>query len=308
MTRPTRATVDGRAYLDLQRMARSDHRPLDELLALYTMEGFLTRLSHSRHADNLVLKGGLLLAAYHARRPTRDADFAARQLANEVPVVTALVQEIAGVGIDDGLAFDVGSAHGERIRELDQYSGVRVHLDCRLATAKIRLHVDLNVGDPITPGPQRIRLPRLLDANETIDLVGYPLPMIYAEKVVTAIQRGTANTRWRDFADVYLLCRHLPATGAAVHQALDAVARHRDISLVPLVDSLAAYADVPGVQGKWAAWRRKQRLDDRLPELFADVLTQVYAFADPAITDAATDDVWQPTELAWVPTTTDEPA
>lgn len=306
MTRPTRATVEGRAYLDLQRKARADRRPLDELLALYTMEGFLTRLSRSRHADNLVLKGGLLLAAYDARRPTRDADFAARQLANEVPVVTALIQEIARVEIDDGLAFDVDSTQGETIREFDQYSGIRVHLDCRLATAKTRLHVDLNVGDPITPEPQRIRLPRLLDANETIDLVGYPLPMIYAEKVVTAIQRGTVNTRWRDFADIYLLCRHLPANGAAVHHALEAVTRHRDVSLVPLADSLAGYADVSGVQGKWAAWRRKQRLDDRLPQPFADVLAQVYAFADPAITGAAAGSVWQPAELAWVPATADE--
>lgn len=68
--RPTRATGAGRAYLDLQNLARRQQRPTDELHQLYALEGFLTRLSRSPYADRLVLKGGVLLAAYGARRPT----------------------------------------------------------------------------------------------------------------------------------------------------------------------------------------------------------------------------------------------
>ena len=78
--RPTRATVEGRAYLDLQNLARRQQRPTDELHQLYALEGFLTRLSQSPHAGRLVLKGGVLLAAYDARRPTRDVDVQAREL------------------------------------------------------------------------------------------------------------------------------------------------------------------------------------------------------------------------------------
>ena len=59
---------------------------------------------------NLVLKGGLLLAAYHARRPTKDADFVAGSLANQVPVITGVVKDIARITIDDGLRFDANSA------------------------------------------------------------------------------------------------------------------------------------------------------------------------------------------------------
>jgi hypothetical protein len=43
---------------------------------------------------------------------------------------------------------------------------------------------------------------------------GYPLAMVHAEKIVTAISRGTTSTRWRDFADMYLLARHHAADGA----------------------------------------------------------------------------------------------
>ena len=78
------------------------------------------------------------------------------------------------------------------------------------------------------------------------------------------------------------------------------VAGHRRAVLAPLADVLAGYADVPGVQAKWAAWRRKQQLDNRLPELFAEVLEQVLAFADPAITGAGGDAGWHPQDLAWI--------
>ena len=74
MTAPTRSTSAGRAYLDLHRQARQDRRPVDELMQLYVMECFLARLATSRFADQFVLKGGVLLAAFGERRPTRDVD------------------------------------------------------------------------------------------------------------------------------------------------------------------------------------------------------------------------------------------
>lgn len=81
---PTRATVAGRAYLDLQNLARRSGRPTDELHQIYALEGFLARLAISPYADKLVLKGGVLLAAYAARRPTRDVDLQGRWISNNV--------------------------------------------------------------------------------------------------------------------------------------------------------------------------------------------------------------------------------
>ena len=79
-SRPTRATVAGRAYLDLQNLARRQGRPTDELHQMYALEGFLARLAISSYAGQPILKGGVLLAAYEARRPTRDVDLQARRL------------------------------------------------------------------------------------------------------------------------------------------------------------------------------------------------------------------------------------
>jgi hypothetical protein len=101
--RPTRATTDGRVYLDLQNLARHDHRPTDEYVQLYALEGMLARLTSSDHADKFVLKGGALLAAYQARRPTRDIDFAATGMANEAAAVLQTIRQIAQIPMDDGL-------------------------------------------------------------------------------------------------------------------------------------------------------------------------------------------------------------
>ena len=189
--RPTRATVEGRAYLDLQNLARRQQRPTDELHQLYALEGFLARLARFPDADRLVLKGGVLLAAYDARRPTRDVDIQARAIAGDRDDVLQLVRNIAAGAMDDGLVFDPDAATADIIRDDNDYSGVRINLTATLASAKLSLHIDVNIGDPIWPTPRTVHLPKLLGG--TITLAGYPLSMVYAEKITTALQRGTVN-------------------------------------------------------------------------------------------------------------------
>jgi Nucleotidyl transferase AbiEii toxin, Type IV TA system len=157
--RATKETPAGRRYLDLQREARRTGRPTDELIQLYALECFLDRLVHSDFAENFVLKGGVLLAALEVRRPTRDIDLAGRALGNSVQEVLGIVRKVAEISLDDGLEFESDGAMAEVIREEDDYSGVRVTLGGRLSRAVIRLHVDVNVGDPIWPEPRQVSLP-----------------------------------------------------------------------------------------------------------------------------------------------------
>lgn len=150
-SRPTRATADGRAYLDLQNAARRAGRDTAEYLALYALEGFLARLAQSPYAQDLVLKGGVLLAAYAARRPTRDIDLQATRLSNEVDEIVVAAREIAAQPRDDGFAFDLATITGRDIRDEDQYAGVRVSITTRLATATIPFHLDVNAGGGRSP-------------------------------------------------------------------------------------------------------------------------------------------------------------
>lgn len=128
MTRPTRATRAGRVYLDLQNLARATGRPTEELLVLYALEGVLDRLSVSAHAEDLVLEGGVLLAAYNARRPNRDIDLSTADLPNDPATVLALIRSVAAVTRQDGLVFDVTGARAE-----NRVSSLRPRARCRCA-------------------------------------------------------------------------------------------------------------------------------------------------------------------------------
>ena len=295
MTAPTRATRAGQAYLDLRTKARGDRRPVDELLQLYVLESFLARLAESRFADQLVLKGGVLLAAFGERRPTRDIDLQAQALDNDAEIIRAVICEVAALRLDDGVVFDVDGATAAVIRDEDAYSGVRVTMKAELATARPHFHVDVNVGDPIVPAPEDLHLPRLLGGAVVVR--GYPLVMVHAEKIVTAVARGTVNTRWRDFADIYLLSRRHSLAGAGLTASVRQVARHRQVELVPLARALDGYGEIG--QARWAAWRRKQQLEKRLPDEFAEVVSAVVTFADPVIADTAAGLAWDPATGAW---------
>ena len=299
MSGPTRGSVEGRVYLDLQNKARRDGRPNAELQQLYVLEGFLARLAGSPYRERLVLKGGVLLAAFGTRRPTRDVDFQALHVANDTATVRALVIEVAGLVLDDGLIVNTQGARAETIRDEDEYSGVRVTMTASLARAQVTFHIDVNVGDPVSPAPVLVSVPRLL-GGDPLALSGYPLPMVHAEKLVTALQRGTVNTRWRDFADVWALSGRHPVNGDEVQTALRVVAEHRRVQLARLADVLDGYAAL--AQGKWGAWRRKQQMLDQ-PEQFNDLIQAVIAFADPALTGQVRGLTWNPTSRQWQPPT-----
>lgn len=295
--RPTRATEDGRAYLDLQNLARRTARSTEELLRLYALEGFLARLATSSHASNFVLKGGMLLAAYQLRRATRDIDLQAHGISNDVEAILGVVREVATHHLDDGISYHAESATAESIREDDAYQGVRVSLVAVLATARISLHVDVNVGDPVWPSPSRIVVPGLLGRD--IELPGYPISMVHAEKLVTAIDRGVASTRWRDFADVYALSGQHQVEARELRGSIERVAEFRSVAIVPLSKVLDGWAAKS--QQQWAVWFRKQRLTSDMPARFDVVVGAVTSFADPILAGEVNEGVWSPSVRSWTP-------
>lgn len=278
MSAPDRSTPAGTAYLDLRRLAKQTGRPTDELHQLYALEGFLHRLTLSAHASSFVLKGGVLLAAYTDRRATRDIDLAGRRLQVDLESVSTVIADITAISINDGLEFDSHESHVDTIRDDAEYPGLRAKVTGRLASATIRFHIDINIGDPIWPEPRPVEIPRLLEPS-TITVAAYPPELILAEKIVTAIQRGTANTRWRDFVDIASLAS-TDVDADTLVEAIARVANHRQTEVAPLAEILDGYAQA--AQPKYAAWRRKHRLDSA-PAEFEELLISVIAYTDPIL-------------------------
>ncbi|MDR1767486.1 MAG: nucleotidyl transferase AbiEii/AbiGii toxin family protein, partial [Propionibacteriaceae bacterium] len=215
---------------------------------------------------------------------------------NDVADCEHRIRSALSVTVDDGLEFDPSSVRGEMIRDEADYTGVRVHVAVRLATARIGLHADINFGDPVWPAPAPTDLPLLLGGS--IRLLSYPDHMVLAEKIVTAIERGIVNTRWRDFADIDAIAQHRNIAAADLSEAVAVVAAHRGATLSPLADALAGMAEI--AQPRWIAWRRKQRLWDATPEQFQDLLDRCAALADPVLTGDAQGKTWSHEDGHWV--------
>ena len=277
MSRPTRADRAGQVYLDLQRRARQAGRGTQEFLVRYALERFLYRLVQTPWRNRLILKGGMLLAVYDVRRATQDIDMAARALDNEEQELANWLRDVFTVEVDDGVVFDTGSLRVEVIREGDPYPGIRIDAEARLATAKIPLKVDVNFGDPIVPGPATVSYPSLL--GKSFNLLAYPLVSVLGEKVETMVRRGDANTRERDFSDVWLLTRMHSFDASEFRAALEATATFRGTVLVPLRQALTSYGQMR--QSAWSNFVDRAGLVGTVPEQLEGVLRGVAAFAEP---------------------------
>lgn len=269
---------------------------MQEILQVFAIEAFLHRLVESVDRDRFVLKGGALLPAFGGRRPTRDIDFQATSLPMDQATVLNRILHVASFECHDGVTFDDSSASATTIRNDDPYVGIRVYVRAHIATAVVDLRVDVGIADPIIPEPRTVDLPRLLGGS--IQVLAYPLEMVLAEKIVTAISRGTANTRWRDFWDVVSLSRRHVVQADVLTDSLRNVADFRQVELMPLSHVLVDFHSLG--QSGWASWRRRNSLENSSPRDFGEVLAEYTRFADPVVRDASRGTVWDPGERRWI--------
>lgn len=298
MVNPTRDTAAGRVYNDLRNLARRNSRSTDEVMVEYVLERFLYRLAASPLGrEHFVLKGGLLLAQFGARRMTRDIDILGRAFPGEETEIIRRIAAIAATQIDDGVTFDPATLKTVPIREEDEYHGLRLTMATSIARARLKLQLDVSFGDPITPGPRTIDYPQQL-TTESFQILGYPIATVIAEKLSTAVSLGDLNTRDRDYADLYRLLTLNNLNGQELTTALAATAAHRGIALKPLSVTITDLAERR--QTSYAAWRRRQGpAAADYPELFTDVVRRVIAFADPLLNGDAAARTWNAANRTW---------
>ncbi len=266
---------------------------------MYIVERWLSRMSRSAYADDFILKGGMLLASFGTRRPTVDADALARNMASDQETVARRVAEIAIIeDPDDGVTFLPETVTTSVIRDDALYSGVRVTMTALLATAQVKLRLDINFGDPVTPGPRLVELPALRPDAPPIRVLGYPVETVLAEKLVTAIELGRANTRVRDFADIHLLTDTQTVRCGSLRDALTATAEFRGTTLIPLTRAAEGLGDLR--HSTYAAYRKGLgEMGANLPERFSDAIAAAAAFIDPVLAGQDAPSFWSPKERQW---------
>ena len=280
-------TARGSEVFDvLQRRARSEAdrtgaaAATGEYLVRHALESFLHRLSLTRHGNDFVLKGGILLAAYGIRRPTKDIDAEAISAAVTAAHLKDIVADMTDVDIDDGVDFDTATTTVVEIRDGAEYPGLRLKVTGHIGHQKVVVAWDVSTGDPIVPPAQLIFVPRVL--GPAIEVLGYAPETVIAEKGVTILERGTTSTRWRDYIDIVQLDRVYPLDRAILEASVRSVAAHRGVDIRPITPAITAYGNTG--QLKWAAWRVKAGVQGLSEELLDEQMKKVAAVLDELFT------------------------
>jgi predicted nucleotidyltransferase component of viral defense system len=242
----------------LLNLAHARGQPLDLLLTRYALERLLHRLSLSPHRKRFVLKGALLLTTWfdEPHRATRDLDLLGFGDPSD-DALLSVFREVMLLAADDGVSFDVGKLQIAPIREGLEYGGSRLRTTAALAGARIPIVIDVGFGDAIEPGAEEIDLPVLLDMPSP-QLRAYAPETVIAEKVHAMVILGLANSRMKDYYDVWMLLRKIELDPGRLRRAVEATFEQRSTPVPTIMpDGLSdAFAENPGKEAQWKAFVR----------------------------------------------------
>jgi Nucleotidyl transferase AbiEii toxin, Type IV TA system len=248
--------------------AKADKLDFSLVLTRYGLERLLYRLSISPSKDQFLLKGALLFDMWFdvPRRPTRDIDLLGFGLAEE-PLVHQTFREICSIACDDGVVFDASSIRVAEIRKEANYSGLRVTLIGHLDGARCPVQIDIGYGDAVTPAPELADYPVMLEGLPAPRIRTYPRYTVVAEKFEAIVSLGMANSRLKDYFDLWVLLTTQDFDPALLKTAITATLARRQTALptsTPVGLTSAFGEDAQKIK-QWRAFIAKNQL--QAPEL-----------------------------------------
>jgi hypothetical protein len=193
----------------------------------------------------------------------------------------------------DGLSFMSSSVRAAQIRDRQEYGGVRVKVTAMLGKARVPLQVDVGFGDAVTPRAEVATFPALLDFPAP-RVRAYPTASVVAEKFQAMVALGIANTRMKDFYDLFRLSETQEFDGETLAAAIRATFERRGTA-IPTQLPLAlgdAFASDAEKQAQWNAFLKRGHLNNA-PASLGAVAERLAAFLLPPASAAARGDAFR---------------
>jgi predicted nucleotidyltransferase component of viral defense system len=213
--------ISASAIARLKNKAQTSGMSFQVHLRLFCQEEFLRRLSLSKYADNLVLKGGLFLFALSGfeSRATIDVDFLLQQIPGSVEDARRIVSEIINTPSgNDFITFEMSSF--EEITPQRKYKGVSFQLIGKINNTKTPFNVDFGIGDVIVPKAEKRTIPTQLDSFAPPEISTYSLESAVAEKFDAMLQRMELTSRMKDYYDLYFIAHNFDFDGRKLQEAI----------------------------------------------------------------------------------------
>ena len=279
MTRPNPSNLMASVRQRLANLAEKSDQDFQRVLVRYALERLIYRMSKSPYSDRLVLKGAMMFLVWSGNygRPTRDLDF----LGYGEPSPDGIQKMFQAIGTfpveADAMEYPPQLVRVESIREGQVYGGIRVSIEARLGNIKLPLRIDVGFGDVIVPQAVEAEFPTLL-SMPTPHLRAYTRDSVIAEKSEAMVKLGMANSRMKDFYDIYRLAQDFEYEGSILVQALQSTFEHRETAFplgVPVALTFE-FSSSPAKQKQWQAFLEERELNDapQSLSLAAEAITQ----------------------------------
>jgi predicted nucleotidyltransferase component of viral defense system len=264
----------------LSSLANTSGQSFDLVLTRFALERLLFRLGQSVHADRFVLKGAMLLMTWFddPYRGTRDLDLLG--FGNPDPdAMLATFRDILAQDAGDGVYFNVEALRVDRIREELEYGGLRLRTTAEISGARINVVIDIGFGDAVEPGAELVDYPSMLDLPAP-RLRAYARETVIAEKFQAMVALGRANSRMKDFYDIWILSRAFAFDDDRLPRAIAATFARRETPIPDeLPDALSpSFAGDAQKQQQWRAFVEDVALN---PGKLATVIEDLAAFLMP---------------------------
>jgi predicted nucleotidyltransferase component of viral defense system len=257
----------------LLNLAKKEGIDFQLIIIRFLHERLLYRLSVSDYSQQLILKGGAFIYAMQGlkSRPTIDVDLLGTQISNDIEILCEVFREICIVKSEDEVVFNQESVVGELITQQDKYNGIRLYIDATFHTIRQRLQIDVGFGDIVFPVVQVLEYPILLDDMQVPVILAYSKETVIAEKFQAMIELSVANSRMKDFYDVYKLLVENEFDNDTLEEAIKATFENRG-TLYTENHALFTAEFATNLQRKrsWTAFLNKINRDKKLE--FEEVL------------------------------------
>ena len=273
------------------------------LLNRFALERLLCRVAASSHTNRFLLKGALLFSLWYDQphRPTRDADLLGFG-PDDAGTLIATFRDIAAIDLNDGIAFDPQSVRADAIRDDNRYGGLRLRLNGLINNVRCALQIDVGFGDAVTPAPQTVVFPVLLDDLAAPTLRVYPVYTVIAEKYHAMTVLGLANSRMKDFFDIATIAQRTDLDGATLASAIRATFARRNTALPkhPPVALTSDFGADAAKQRQWQAFLRKGRIEaGTLAETIDLLQALLWPASQVAISGSDANATWQNRLQRW---------
>lgn len=274
-----------------------------DALTIYCLERTIYRISVSRFIDNFALKGGIFLYAKfdgEFSRATSDIDLLGLGIDNSVDKITEVFEEIFSVNAQDAIDFDMDTLAIKRITEFKDYPGLNVSIIAKLDRTRVPVTIDIGFSDVVYPDKCLMEFPTILEM-ESPKVYAYSLATVVAEKFEAIVSLGYANSRFKDFYDIYFVSRAFRFNGDELKKAVQITFENRKTGFDDIVAFDRDFCEDKVRHSRWKSFVKKKLAMAKLE--FDETIQEVKNFLEPIVIAIKRDQsfsmIWSEEHLKW---------